>query len=100
VNDHTSRRMIRSVFRPTVAAVALLALALPQALAASERTKTVTISVDAAADRRPISPLIYGLNWATPEQMAAWDHFLRGMWHFNRLTEEESDRAIASPESE
>jgi adenylate cyclase len=32
----------------------------------------------------------------TPEQMAAWDHFLRGMWHFNRLTEEESDRAIAS----
>jgi hypothetical protein len=29
----------------------------------------VTISVDASADRRPISPLIYGLAYATAEQM-------------------------------
>jgi hypothetical protein len=70
MNDRTFRMTFRAVFRPTVATVALIALALSQGLAAGERTMAVTIGVDAAADSRPISPLIYGLNWATPEQMA------------------------------
>jgi len=32
--------------------------------------ETVTVSVDAEADRKPISPLIYGLNFATTAQLA------------------------------
>ncbi len=30
-----------------------------------------------------------------PEDMTAWDQYLRGMWHFHRLNPEDSDRAIA-----
>lgn len=30
------------------------------------------------------------------EQLAAWDHYLRGMWHFHQFTEEDSTKAIAS----
>jgi adenylate cyclase len=32
----------------------------------------------------------------TPQQMAAWDHYLRGMWHFNQMSEGEAEKAIAS----
>jgi adenylate cyclase len=28
--------------------------------------------------------------------MIAWDHYLRGMWHFHRLGSDEADKAIAS----
>ncbi|MCA0201141.1 MAG: cellulase [Proteobacteria bacterium] len=45
----------------------LLALAAP-ALAA-EPSVVVSISVDAAADKKPINPLIYGLNYATAAQL-------------------------------
>jgi adenylate cyclase len=31
----------------------------------------------------------------TPEQMVARDYYFRGMWHFHKLTEEESQKAIA-----
>ena len=30
----------------------------------------VTVVIDATADRRPISPLVYGVNWATTAQLA------------------------------
>lgn len=46
---------------------ALVTLPAPAAVA---RGSAVVISVDAAADRHPISPLVYGLNYATTEQMA------------------------------
>jgi len=32
----------------------------------------------------------------TPPQMAAWDHYLRGMWHYYQFTEEEVSNALAS----
>jgi adenylate cyclase len=32
----------------------------------------------------------------TPEQMLAWDHYLRGMWHFHNLGEDEATRALAA----
>ncbi|MGO9331802.1 MAG: winged helix-turn-helix domain-containing tetratricopeptide repeat protein [Steroidobacteraceae bacterium] len=32
----------------------------------------------------------------TSEQMAAWDHYLRGMWYFHQFSQESSDKAIAS----
>jgi adenylate cyclase len=32
----------------------------------------------------------------TPAQLAAWDHFLRGMWHFHQFKEDEAVKAIAS----
>ncbi len=31
----------------------------------------------------------------TPEQMRAWDHVLRGMWHFHHHSESEAEAAIA-----
>ncbi|MCC6913580.1 MAG: cellulase [Rhodospirillaceae bacterium] len=46
----------------------LLALAAP--VRAAEPSIVVTVSVDAAADKKPISPLIYGLNYATAAQLA------------------------------
>ena len=45
----------------------LLLLAL---LATRAGAEAVTISIDAEADNRPISPLIYGLNFATTAQLA------------------------------
>jgi adenylate cyclase len=32
----------------------------------------------------------------TPEQMLAWDHYLRGMWHFHRLGADDAKKAVAS----
>jgi adenylate cyclase len=32
----------------------------------------------------------------TSEQMVAWDHYLRGMWHLHQFSQEGSDKAIAS----
>ena len=36
---------------------------------AAEPSVVITVSVDAAADKKPISPLIYGLNFATTAQL-------------------------------
>jgi adenylate cyclase len=32
----------------------------------------------------------------TPEELVAWDHYLRGMWYFHRFTEDGFDRALIS----
>ncbi len=32
----------------------------------------------------------------TREQMLAWDHYLRGMWHFHKLDAREAEKALAS----
>ena len=39
-------------------------------LASAAQAQPVTIAIDAEAGRRPISPLIYGVNFATAEQLA------------------------------
>jgi adenylate cyclase len=32
----------------------------------------------------------------TSEQLVAWDHYLRGMWHFHQFTDEELNKALCS----
>ncbi len=46
---------------------------------------TIAVSVDPTADRRPISPLIYGVNFGTSQQFAALPYPLR-RWGGNRLS--------------
>ena len=52
---------------PFAVALCLLFGAAPPA---SAQTGAVTIQIDVAAGRRPISPLIYGTNFATAAQLA------------------------------
>ena len=46
---------------------------------------TIAVTVDPTADRRPISPLIYGVNFGTTPQFAALPYPLR-RWGGNRMT--------------
>ena len=46
---------------------------------------TVAVTVDPALDRRPISDLVYGVNFATPAQLAAVGYTLN-RWGGNRTT--------------
>jgi adenylate cyclase len=32
----------------------------------------------------------------TPEQLVAWDHYLRGMWHFHQISQNDLTQSIAS----
>lgn len=52
---------------PFVAVLCTLAASAPPVNA---QTSAVTVQIDVAANRRPISPLVYGLNFATPAQLS------------------------------
>src|SRR5579884_927363 len=59
---------------PLLAAAFCAGCALPAgrpAIAQSPAATPVTITVDAAANRHPISPLIYGVCWASADQLSA-----------------------------
>ncbi len=56
---------------PTLTALPLAALLLTAGARAAEPNIVVTVTVDAEADKKPINPLIYGLNYATTAQLAA-----------------------------
>ena len=58
-------------FVPLVASLTLASavLVLPRVIVKAQTA--VTVNVNVAASRRPIDPRIYGVNFATPQQLAA-----------------------------
>src|SRR5947207_1647847 len=57
----------RAILATTVAAGYLLALELPRTAA---QTSSVTIAIDAAANRHPINPNVYGMAYASASALA------------------------------